>query len=207
MENETSSRKLELVLGLLLAVFAALLAINDLGAGKYGDDEMVAHNKQTEAYNWYQSKSMKQSISEGQRDMLNALVTAGAISAKDEAGVDTFIVSADAEIARYKKEKKEILLGSDKVGKENWAQEKDGEMGQITGAEEWADIAEKLGKAGDLFDMATLFLQLCIVLGAVGLVLQDMKTRKFFVGMMLFFGLVGAVYTIFAYMAAMAVGA
>ena len=39
--------RLELVLGLLLAIFAAVLAINDLGAGKYGDDEMVAHNKQT----------------------------------------------------------------------------------------------------------------------------------------------------------------
>ena len=92
-QDEKRAKGLQLFLGLFLAVFAAMLAINDLGGGRYGDDEMIAHNKQTEAYNWYQSKSLKQSLVEGQRDLLKALLTADAIKEGDKIALDTFIIT------------------------------------------------------------------------------------------------------------------
>jgi hypothetical protein len=34
-----------------------MLAINDLGAGQYGNDEIIADTNQTKMYNWYQPKA------------------------------------------------------------------------------------------------------------------------------------------------------
>ena len=47
--SETTGNGIELRLGLFIAVFAAVLAISDLFAGKYGDDEIIAQNEQTKA--------------------------------------------------------------------------------------------------------------------------------------------------------------
>jgi hypothetical protein len=204
--EDTSSKKLELVLGLLLAVFAAVLGINELGAGKYGDDEMIAHNKQAEAYSWYQSKSIKQTLVDGQCDMVMALLAAGAIKEGDKLALDTFLLTAKKESNRYKKEKTEILKGSSKIEKENWIQDKDGELGKIIGAEEWQEKADALGAAGDIFDLSTLLLQFSLVLGAIGLVLQNQLQRSFFAFVMLGLGCVGAFFCIKAYLAAMAIG-
>jgi hypothetical protein len=67
--------------------------------------------------------------------------------------------------------KKEILVGSATLDSTEWAQDKNGKFGEIVGANEWAGKAEKLGAAGDSFDLASLFLQMCLVMGAVGLVI------------------------------------
>ena len=73
----------EIICGIFIAFFAAILAVTDLGAGKYGDDEIIAHNEKTTAYQWFNSKGMKQNIAEGQRDILKNLLLAGVIS-KDQ---------------------------------------------------------------------------------------------------------------------------
>lgn len=205
MEDEGKGRKLELLIGLVLAVFAAALAVCDLGGGKYGDEEMIAIQKQTEAYNWYQSKSIKQSLVEGQRDFLGALLKAHSITESQRASVESFITELSQQIGRYKKEKEEILKGSAVVGKEHWIQDKNGVLGQIKGAQEWQAEAERLGGAGDIFDRATLFLQMCLVFGAVSLVLQTPRTRVVFFMTMVVLGSVGVFYTWAAYTAAIVV--
>jgi hypothetical protein len=59
----------------------------------------------------------------------------------------------------------------------------DGELGRVRGATQWESQAEALGAAGDVFDTATLFLQLCLVLGAMSLILKDPRLRwTFFSG-------------------------
>ena len=114
--TERKTRRLDLIAGVVLSLFAACMAINDLGAGKYGDDEMIAHNKQAAMYFWYQSKSLKQSIVEGQRDLIMALVASNTIEEKKVSAMDTFSNTLTLEINRYKKEKNEILNGSKAVG-------------------------------------------------------------------------------------------
>lgn len=197
--TEEKSSKLEIYIGLLLAVFAAVLAINDLGAGRYGDDEKIAHNKHTEMYNWYQSKSIKQSLLKGQIELLKSLGDAEAIRPELKDPLAATQAKLQKKIDSYEREMREIQEGSAAVGKENWAQDVNGELGKIVGAEEYKKIYEKLNDAGDVFDLATLFLQLCLVCGAISLILQGAGVRKAFVSVMVLLGLIGAWYCWQAY--------
>jgi hypothetical protein len=201
-ETEGGMKRFETWCGVVIALFAAVLAITDLGAGKYGDDELIAHNEKGGAYLWYQSKGIKETLVEGQRDTLKALVEAGSIRPEQLPAIRTTIQSLDSDAARYGKEKKEILLGSKAVGQENWAQDVGGEMGKVTGAQEWQAKADALNDVGDVFDYATLFLQLCLVLGAMSLILQDAKLgRAFFIAMMVL-GSVGTGFAVMAFLQA-----
>jgi hypothetical protein len=204
--DEGKNNRFEMWCGLVLALFAAVLAITDLGAGRYGDDELIAHNEKNGAYLWYQSKGIKETLVEGQRDTLKALVQAGSIRPEQLPAIETMIGALDADATRYGKEKKEILLGSATVGQAAWAQDIDGEMGKVVGAEEWEAEAGRLGKAGDIFDISTFFLQLCLVAGAISLILQMDRMRwSFFFGMALL-GTVGSGFSVLAFMAAGAIG-
>src|SRR5688572_25019988 len=102
-------RSFETRAGLTLAVLAAILAVNELGAGKYGDDEILGSNERSQAYAWYQSKSIKESLVEGQLQLLESLVQAGSVTAGARQGIDSQIGKLKEDVKRYKKEKKEIL--------------------------------------------------------------------------------------------------
>lgn len=204
--DEKKDNRFETWCGLVLALFAAALAITDLGAGRYGDDELIAHNSKNGAYLWYQSKGIKETLVEGQRDTLKALVQAGSIRPEQLPAIETMIGALDANATRYGKEKKEILLGSSTVGQEGWAQDIDGEMGKVVGANEWEAEATRLGKAGDVFDISTFFLQLCLVAGAISLLLQVDRLRwSAFFGMVIL-GVIGSGFSVLAFMAAGAIG-
>src|SRR5262245_11286417 len=198
-DPETGSKSFETICGVFIALFAAMLAITDLGAGKYGDDELISHNEKNGAYLWYQSKGIKETLVEGQRDTLQALVSAGSIQPDQLPAVQGLIGKLESKIERYGKEKKEILIGSASGGKDNWAQGVDGEMGKVTGAKEWEAKADALGGVGDVFDYATFFLQLCLVFGAISLVIQrEVMQRAFFWGMILL-GVVGTGFAVHAF--------
>lgn len=204
--DEDKNRRFEIWCGLVLAVFAAVLAITDLGAGRYGDDELIAHNEKNGAYLWYQSKGIKETLVEGQRDTLKALVQAGSIRPDQLPAIQTVITSLEADADRYGKEKKEILLGSATVGEAGWVQDVGGEMGKVVGAKEWETQAEGLGKAGDIFDISTFFLQLCLVAGAISLLLQVDRLRwSAFFGMVIL-GVIGSGFSVLAFLAANAAG-
>lgn len=206
METEDKSRMFETWCGLVIALFAAVLAITDLGAGKYGDDELIAHNEKAGAFLWYQSKGIKETLVEGQRDTLKTLMDAGSIQPAQAAAVQTMIGELDADAARYGKEKKEILLGSKGVGEEGWAQDVAGEMGKVIGAEEWKGKAAALDEAGNTFDTSTFFLQICLVLGAISLILQQDRMRRTFFTAMIVLGLAGTAFSVMAFLQAGAVG-
>ena len=192
----------EIICGVFLALFAASLAATDLMGGKYGDDEIIAHNEKTTAYQWFNSKGMKENLAEGQRDILQGLIAAGSIDKKQIEGTKKVVRDLDEKIKRYGREKNEILLGSEKVGKENWVQSVDGKMGQVIGAKQWEDNANRLGAIGDWYDRATLFLQFCLVLGAVALVLQTGRYKWVFFGSMVVLGLIGSAISLYAYLEA-----
>lgn len=198
-EGSGFSDNFELICGLILAILAAVLAVNDLGAGKFGDDEMIAVSEKANAYAWYSSKGVKQDLAEGQRDLLTALASTGAIADTQRAAVEKTAADLQVKIDRYKKEMKEIQVGSEAVGQENWAQEVDGKMGQITGAAVHERIAVNLGLAGDKFDLGTLFLQLSLVIGAISLIMKKPVVKKFFLGGCVLLGVIGTVFCVIAY--------
>ncbi|MHC1724847.1 MAG: DUF4337 domain-containing protein [Syntrophobacteraceae bacterium] len=208
-EDEGSSsfgKRFELITAITLAILAAILAITDLGGGKYGDDEIMGTNEKANIYDWYQSKSVKQSLLEGQKDLLKTLLDSGSIRQEQIGSLESLMTRLDQDINRYKKEKKELLLGSAAVGKENWVQDIDGEFGKVVGAKEWESKLALLGRAGDKFDLAVLFLQLCLVVGAVSLVLQEAKLKWVFFGGMVLLGLVGAALSLQAFFLVMPIG-
>lgn len=205
-QEERAAKRFEFASGLTLAILAAVTAVNDLGAGKYGDDEIMGHNERAAAFEWYQSKSIKQTVIEQQKDMLQALLDAGAIAPAATATITERTSKLDVEISRYKKEKKEIMEGSKAVGPEGQVLEKNGEKGQIIGANEWDHTLDILGPSGDLYDLATLWLQLSLVVGAMSLVLQQVRMKWAFYAGMVAMGGVGLYYSVQAWQMAMSAG-
>lgn len=205
-DNSEKSSGFEMICGLTLAVLAAVLAVTDLGAGKYGDDEIIAHNQKANAFQWYQAKGIKQSLIEGQRDMIRIMLDAGVVAAENRDKMGSMVAGLDAEIGRYKKERKEIMLGSRGVGKENWVLDEGGELGQVKGAREWEAETVTLGAVGDTFDTATFFLQICLVMGAISLIIKGRRMRNSFYGLMVLLGGVGSAYSVMAFMQAGAFG-
>ena len=194
----------EVYFGLALSVFAAILAINELGGSKFGDDEIQLGNEKTKAYMWYQSKSIKESLAKGQVELLDVLGQSGAIVAEKAAAMSKLKEQIKQDVARYKKEKDEILKGSKAVGPENYAQDVDGKMGVVVGAKELENQQAGLGAAGDKFDIATLFLQISLVLGAIGLITKSKNVRLYFFAGLLSLGLTGSVFCFLAFKAAFA---
>jgi hypothetical protein len=195
--DETEAEKrFERRAGLTIAILAAVLAVNDLFGGKYGDDEILGTNEKANAFAWYQSKSQKEALDKHQLELLNGLVSAGVAP---PSAFQKDLDELTADVARYEKEKKEILEGSAAVGPDGWALADDeGQKGRIVGANEWKARLAVLGDAGDRFDLGTLFLQLCLVVGAVALVLDDMKLKERFYAGLVSCGLVGTVFTVWA---------
>lgn len=197
--SEEKGKNTEMKIGLLVAFFGAVLAIAGIGSGKYEGDQNMAAAEATKTYAWYQSKSIKNTSLEAQKDLLVALAKSGSIQKDYAAGVDSFITKLEKKSERYKKEMREILEGSDKVGKENWVQDKNGEMGVIIGAREWEEKTAYLEMVGNWFNYTNLFLNLCLVLGAICLVIDGDKTRKlFFTGMMIL-GIIGTILCIYSF--------
>jgi hypothetical protein len=183
--------KYEILCSVFLSIFAAILAVNNLLANKFGEDEIIAQNQSANAYQWYNSKSIKKTILENQRNLLTLLLRSGTISGKNSKVFEQQVIFFDKEIARYNKEKKEILLGSIKVGKANWTQKIDGKLGKIIGAKEWTKKAEKLNQQGDYHDISTLLLQISLVICAIILVLHTDKIKSTLFSIMLIFGGIG----------------
>jgi hypothetical protein len=198
-----ASRGFEVLCAISIAFFAAILAITDLGSGRYGDDEIMGTNEKANTYAWYQSKSIKESLLEGQRDLLETLLESGSIAPDRVAALRSMEAKLEAQIGRYTKEKRELMLGSEAVGKENWIQDIDGELGKVAGAKVWEKKLGLLGRAGDLFDLSVLFLQLCLVMGAISLVMQGRRVKWSFYGLMVFLGLLGIIYSARAFLIAL----
>lgn len=199
MTDEKNSN-FEIRCGVVIAVFAAIMAVSDLVAGKYGDDEIIGTNEKAASYMWYQSKSVKETLVEGEKSLLESLKQAGALQPTAEKAVDAHIANLNKRILRYKKEKNEILKGSQTVGPENWVQDLNGELGKIIGAQEMEAHLATLSTAGDRFDMSSLFFQLCLVLGAMSLILKKERLQNMFFAGMCLLGLLGSGISLWAYL-------
>lgn len=181
---------------LSMLVLAAFLAINDLVAGRYGDDEIMMTSDKSNQFQWYQSKSIKEYVVKGQADLLETMMKSGVIKGPNLPAFEGQHKKLLENVDRYKKEKQEILLGSRTVGQENWIQDLDGKMGQIIGVKEYEKELKRYAAAGDKFDIASLFFQLSLMLGALGLMMKKLDMKKYALMVSLSFGLVGVLYSL-----------
>lgn len=204
-QSERASVRLERLIGLTLALFAAVLAVVDLGAGKYGDDEIIGTNEKANLYQWYQSKSIKSTIVEHEAQLLTSLIKAEAMTPTAASALREQLAEAEKSVDRYEKEKKEILLGSEAVGAEGQVLKYDGKKGEIVGTQPWEKKLATLGAAGDDFDMATLWLQVALVFGAISLIINSEKLKKGFYCALVLGSLLGTGFGIKAFQIAMSV--
>lgn len=193
-DDDAATKSFEIICGVVLSIFAGILALSSLGGSNADVDAIRANTNRASAYEWYSSKGIKEDLAEGARSDLESFLTAGVIAKEHTEAIQSRIRHYGEEVARFKKEKREILLGSAKVGQANWAQDVDGKFGQITGAKEYEDLSQRLTDVGDIFDLASLFLQLCLIMGALSIVLQTRSVKWSFFAVMSLMGMVGAFY-------------
>tara|TARA_R110002074_G_scaffold161480_4_gene319347 strand:- start:19158 stop:19802 length:645 start_codon:yes stop_codon:yes gene_type:complete len=203
VEVSVASERAEAIGGVLIALFAALMAISQMVNGELEEEMMIAHNNVVSYSSWYQSKSIKESLKESELDYLGALVQSGIVTEGKIPVIKQKIAEVEEKIVKYEAEKTEILLGSTKVGKENWVQDIEGEMGVITGVKEWEQLTQTYDMATKKFDYALLFFQICIVLGAVCIIIYDNPIlQKSLIVMMIIFGITGTILSIYGYLLA-----
>ncbi|OYT91662.1 MAG: hypothetical protein CFE43_11995 [Burkholderiales bacterium PBB3] len=185
--------------GVTLGILAAIMAANSIGGARWGAAALKGAGEKGTAYAWYQSKSIKESMIEGNRDNVLALLETsdakGAYKERLQANLDRL----NKTLVRYAKEKQEILVGSQGVGKENWVIKHNGEMGKVKGAQEWEVAVTLYEEAGDIFDLSALFLQLSLVLGSISLLLNRPSVRNSFYGGMVGLGVVGLYFLVQAF--------
>lgn len=203
-DDGSRAHHLERRIGLTIALFAAVLAIVDLGGGKYGDDEIIGTNEKANLYQWYQSKSIKQSIVEQETQLLSSLLDAGAVTAQGTTALRQQLEQARQSVARYALEKREILLGSAAVGAAGQVLEVDGKKGAVIGTKPLEATLSQLARAGDQFDLATLWLQVALVFGAISLILSSDKLKNGFYYALVIGSLIGTGFGVQAFHTAMA---
>lgn len=200
VEVSVASERAEAIGGVLIALFAALMAISQMVNGELEEEMMIAHNNVVSYSSWYQSKSIKESLKESELDYLHALIESGIVSGDKTNLIEQKISVVEKKIEKYDAEKTEILLGSSQVGKENWVQDIEGEMGNITGVKEWEQLTQTYDYATKKFDYALLFFQICIVLGAVCIIIYDSPAlQKGLIVLMIIFGIIGTFLSIYGY--------
>ena len=200
VEVSVASERAEAIGGVLIAFFAALMAISQMVNGELEEEMMIAHNRVVNYSSWYQSKSIKESLKESELNYLETLLNSGLVSADKKSAVLMAIEESKEKIKKYDAEKTEILVGSANILKENWVQDLDGEMGKITGVKEWETLADEYDNATQQFDLGMLFFQISIVLGAVCIIIYDNpKLQKAFITLMIIFGILGVCICSYGY--------
>lgn len=197
--EEEKPKKFEIICGIIIAAFAVMLSISNMGGGNVVSSMLISYTEKSNAYQWFTAKGIKQNLAEGQVDTLKSLLLAGTIQEKQVKAIKVLIESLEKDVTRYKKEKKEILVGSAKVGKDNWIQDVEGKLGEVIGAKEWEERGKILGVAQDTFDLSSLFLQICMVIGAVSLILHREKLKWIFLTASIIIGTIGVGIMLYAY--------
>ncbi|SMF26963.1 DUF4337 family protein [Pseudobacteriovorax antillogorgiicola] len=188
--DRISSRHLEMMYGMSIALFAALLAVVDMQSGAVDTEEIKLVVGQNNAYQWYQAKSIKASLTKSQVEMIRLM----AHQEPDREAVQKKLEALEGKLQEYRAEQNEILVGSANLAPEQWVQKVDGVLGKVVGANEYQNKLEAVAIKGETFDRSILWLQLSMVLGALGLLMSRVPTKIVLLIATLFCGLAGAFY-------------
>ncbi len=258
-EPRNHETRFEMIAGVILVLFTAILVFSGIAGDYYSKSIIIASSEKSTAYDWYNSKTIKQNLIEGQKADLEALIGSGVlkeqvslefkqyleklenvsirikklkdtpdvnlgkaypeniyldleiakISGALEALINSdllqtgtqerlrdHIVELQNEIDRYDKEKTEILQGSENLDPIKWAQEIDGKLGKVVGTKDWENKIEILNEAGGKINLARLFLEIMLILGAISLVMRKPQNKWVFLTLSILVGIVGTGFMI-----------
>jgi len=194
----------EIRLAYLIAFFAAILSVIDIGAGKYRDREILSVNRKMTAYGLYHTTMLKETLIQGERDLLEDLFKAGAIAPKDTMVIRHRLKKFEQQVSIITNEKQEIALGSASLDSTKWSMsDLRGRKGMVKGIQQWEQEVTTLDLAGDQFDLACLLLELSLVLGAIGFLTKSAHSRNLFLWLMIIFGAIGSGFGLLGYFQAL----
>jgi len=186
------STKIENRGGVILIIVVALLAVMKLITSNLEEEIANANFKHVSQTGWYNAKSIKQVLKESERDYLVSLLSAGIIADSSSAEVRTKIAVTNNRIEKYENEKTEILLGSANIPSTKWSQDIDGELGKIEGINRSRELLVRYSRIVSRIDIGILFLQISIVFGILGLIINDnLRLQQVFTGLMIAVSFIG----------------
>lgn len=182
----------EMRIAYFVAFFAAALSFIDIGANNYRDKEIVGVNKKMTEYSLYQSKILKETLIQAERDLLFDLMRAGAVVASDTSIVHERLRKFDEGLDLVRSQQAELMNGSVPDAPAQWTMPNiNEELGKIKGLKNWEHEVEVLDLAGDKFDLASLLLELSLVMGAMGFIVRYPQAKTLFRWLMIGFGFMG----------------
>lgn len=203
INNTAFFKSKETIGGVLIVVFATLMAITKLINSNLEEQMTISQNQQVSYSNWYQAKSIKQNLKESELDFLKALLEIGAVPPDKQQNFKSIMAHSKSMAIKYEAEKTELLVGSSNIPREYWAQDLDGEMGRITGVKEWIGLTQKYRAATQKMELGQLLFQICIVLCAVCIVTRNNgKLQSNFIVLTILFGFLGVIAASYGYISA-----
>lgn len=197
--SDQDESKFQLICAAIMAIFASIGVLSSTYSAITGTGFLNSSQLAAQAYSWYQAKSIKETILNTNKDFSLFLKKNLAESDDKSKAIDEYTAALDKDIQRLDNEKSEILKGSKNIDQSKWSQEVEGQLGQIIGAKEIDVTTQKYGLSSDYFTYATIYIQLCLVIGALALIVSITVPRNIFFVMMVGLGLYGTYLSIQGY--------
>ena len=166
MAGEVQEKWLKWV-ALTTTILAVCAAIGSLKGGSFSTQVQLMTTKENNKWSYFQSKSIKQHVTEIELDLLKIeFIKSDVPAVKEE--IEHKIKAVETDIARYDKEKADIKAE----------------------AEGLTDQQAVLKRHGGNFGLAVMFFQIAIMLSAIGSLLKQRSSWLFGLGI----GVLGLVY-------------
>jgi len=106
--EQAGESRLNSFIALFVAVAATLMALDNIKDGNVGQAMAQAQSRTVDAWSYYQAKSTKEALAEATVETLEGMRATAAPGSPAVADLDKRIVSYQAQVARYDKEKADI---------------------------------------------------------------------------------------------------
>ena len=145
--GETAADPFTRQVALFVAVYAVVMAVTALGGSNAGKDMVMAQQKATNQWGYYQAKVVRENMYLLEAEKLELATRGAALPAEDRKRLDAARAKYQAKADEYKREKEEIRAAAEELEKER-------------------DVA---ARRDPYFDYAEVLLQISIVLASVAM--------------------------------------
>jgi hypothetical protein len=173
-ENE-AEEKFRNFAALLIAIFAALLAVGSLGGGNVAEDMVHANIKASDTWAFYQAKNVRQTAYRLAVDEMKLQAASPALSPEARAALQANIEKYEQTIARYDDEPDPAAPADTLRG--------EGKKQLSAQARAYERDRERAGKQDANFDYSEVAFQLALVLGSVAILAHSRPILYFAMGL------------------------
>lgn len=173
-ENE-AEEKFRNFAALLIAIFAALLAVGSLGGGNVAEDMIHANIKASDTWAFYQAKNVRQTAYRLAVDEMKLQVASPALSPEARAALQQNIEKYEQTIARYDDEPDPSAPADTLRG--------EGKKQLSAQARAYERDRERAGEQDANFDYSEVAFQLALVLGSVAILANSRPILYFAIGL------------------------